>query len=101
MAVLSWSPRVLIEDQLGMFIPNLRLGCGVEVKVVRGRRYLYFWSYGFRAGRSTRIWRYLGPAGTEKSKRKALSKLDEYGIMAKGELEGRIRAVRTRILRSR
>ena len=85
--------------ELWTFIHNMRVGCGIEVRVVKGRRYLYFWSYGPKAGLSRRSWRYLGQAGMEETKRKALTELIGHYSMERGEMERRLRIVRTRLAR--
>jgi hypothetical protein len=86
---------------LWTFIHNMKVGCGLEVRIVKGRRYLYFWRYGEAAGRRGRSWKYLGPAGDDETKRKALMELSNSYDAARGEMERRLRIVRTRLMRLR
>ncbi len=79
----------------------MRVGCGIEVRIVKGRRYLYFWSYRIVAGRSKRSWKYVGLAGNEDAKRKALTELIGFYATARGEMERRLRIVRTLLARTR
>ena len=83
------------------FIHNMKVGCGIEVRVVKGRRYLCFWSYRIKEGRSTRYWRYLGPAGGRDTRRKALTELAGYYVIARSEMERRLRIVQIRLARMR
>jgi hypothetical protein len=77
----------------------MRVGCGLEVRTVKGRRYLYFWKYDEARGRRTRVWKYLGPAGREETKRKALAELNMSFNAARVEMERRLRIIRTRLAR--
>jgi hypothetical protein len=79
----------------------MRVGCGLEVRIVKRRRYLYFWRYGEAAGRGGRSWKYLGPAGDDETKRKALVELSNSYDAARNEMERRLRIVRTRLMRLR
>jgi len=75
----------------------MRVGCGLEVRNVRGRHYLYLWSYQVENGHSRRIWKYLGPVGRGDTKRKALNALTAYYTVAKGEMERKLGIVRMKL----
>ena len=79
----------------------MKVGRGLEVRTVKGRRYLYFWRYGEAAGRKSRSWKYLGPVGVDETKRRALVELGASYDAARGELERRLRIARCRLMRLR
>ncbi len=69
---------------------NVQLGCGLGVKRIRGRPYLYFWSYEPRSGGTRRVWTYVGPVGRAATRRKAADLLLEYHVRAGREVGRRI-----------
>ncbi len=75
----------------------MEVGCGIEVRIVKGRRYLYLWSYSRQNGHNKRIWKYLGPAGASETKRKALQALAAEYAIARGEMTKRLAIVRSRL----
>jgi len=83
---------------LWTFIHNMKTGCGLEVRVVKGRRYLYFWIYREMAGRSNRSWKYLGPSGDAETRRKALMELRNAYDAARSEMERRLRVVGVKLM---
>jgi hypothetical protein len=97
MEALSRYPKVAVEACCGRSSTTMRVGCGLEVRTVKGKRYLYFWKYNEAGGRSMRTWKYLGPAGSGETKRKALMELTASYDTARAELERRLRIIRTRL----
>ena len=71
---------------------NMEMGCGLSVEVVRCRRYLYFWRYGYVSGRSQKTEKYMGPVGQQVTKEKALRALLEHQMIVKVAIERRISA---------
>lgn len=78
------------SDALTPFGVNVQLGCGLGIKRIRGRPYLYFWVYEPRSWGSTRSWTYLGPAGLPRTRRRARELLLEYHIRVRREVDRRI-----------
>lgn len=68
----------------------MQLGCGLGVKRIRGRWYLYFWSYEPRSWGTRRVWTYVGPVGRAETRRKAAGLLLECHVRASRELRNRI-----------
>jgi len=79
----------------------MKVGCGLEVRKVRGRSYLYFWRMSWAGGRSRNSWKYLGPTASVETRRKALLELDNAYIAARAESERRLRIVRRKLARVR
>ena len=88
-ATLKW--------RLWISIHNMEVGCGIEVRVVKGRRYLYLWSYRRENGHSKRIWKYLGPARESETKKKALQALAADYAVARGEMTRRLAIARSKL----
>ncbi len=68
----------------------MQLGCGLSVKRIRGRPYLYFWSYGPRSWGVHRTWTYVGPLGRAKTREKASSLLLDHHLRIRNEVDRRI-----------
>src|SRR3972149_4080103 len=49
----------------------MELGCGVRVKPVKGRDYLYVWHYEPDGGRRRQVYEYVGPAADADARRRA------------------------------
>lgn len=79
--------HVLVFTPYGV---NVKLGCGLGVKQIRGRRYLYFWSYEARSWGCRRLWTYVGPVGEPRTRRKAREPLLAYHIRVRHEVNRRI-----------
>jgi len=69
---------------------HMEIGCGLEVRRVNGRRYVYLWSYTRENGCSRRRWRYLGPAGVDRTRRRALESLTAHYSSIKKEVDRRL-----------
>ncbi len=69
---------------------NSQLGCGLSVKRIRGRPYLYFWAYEPRSWGVRRSWTYLGPVGRTSTRAKASQLLLAYHLKVRREAERRI-----------
>jgi len=69
---------------------NAQLGCGLAVRRIRNRRYLYFWAYARTPSGSRRRWTYVGPVGRPGTHRKAADLLLEYHVKLRREVERRI-----------
>lgn len=89
------SPARLLKPSLWISI-HMEIGCGLEVRRVNGRRYVYFWSYARENGRSKRRWRYLGPAGADSTRRRAVESLTAHYHSVKKEVDRRLAVMRTR-----
>ncbi len=72
----------------------MRVGCGVSRKEIRGRPYLYFWSYEDRGGRSVQVFRYMGSARSEATQQRLAQAVDAYF----GALEGELRRRKAEVL---
>ena len=79
----------------------MRVGCGLEVRTVNGRRYLYLWRYIRTAGGLRRSWKYIGPVSDGETRRKALVELHASYAAAMAEMERRLRIIGARLSRLR
>jgi hypothetical protein len=77
----------------------MRVGCGLEVRKIKGRNYLYFWKMDEVSGRRRRSWKYLGPTASVETKRRALTELDIAYESARAEMERKLRIVRQKLAR--
>ena len=68
----------------------MQLGCGLAVKEIHGRRYLYFWAYEGRSWGSQRNWRYVGPVGRVSTRAHAAELLITYHLRLRKEVDRRI-----------
>ena len=75
----------------------MELGCGLAVKVVRGRRYVYFWCYRNRTGRSRKFEEYIGPVGSHRTKERAVKALLNHQEKVREEVDRRIMSCRIAI----
>jgi hypothetical protein len=64
----------------------MMIGCGHTVKTIKGRRYLYVWTYETMNGRSKQVYRYMGPAGRAATKEKARKVILAYHETARQQL---------------
>ena len=78
------SPNLFWDDPL-------RLGYGVTVKTVRGKRYVYFWFYD---GKGKKTEKYLGPAEDPETEKRALKMQLKYLQNVKREVEREIEKIR-------
>ena len=72
----------------------LRLGYGVTIKTVRGKRYVYFWFYD---GKGRKTEKYLGPVEDPETEKKALKLQLEYLQKVKDEIEKEIKKVKRKL----
>ena len=75
-----------------MWIPGvmMKIGCGYVEKRIRGKRYLYIWSFQGRGAGVRKVERYIGPAADPAARRRTLDEIEVYTARAKSELELRI-----------
>ncbi len=78
----------------------MQIGCGVQVKPVKGRDYVYFWHYESRDGRRRAVYDYVGPARHPQSARRAVEALEAYTRKAIEEARRRLQAARAAALAS-
>jgi len=74
----------------------MELGCGVRVKAVKGRDYLYVWHYEPDGGRRRQVYDYIGPAGDADARRRAIESLEAYARKAIEDARRRIQAGRAK-----
>ena len=72
----------------------MELGCGVRVKAVKGRGYLYVWHYEPDGGRRRQVYDYIGPAADADARRRAIEALEAHARRAIEEARRRIQAGR-------
>jgi len=72
----------------------LRLGYGVTIKTVRGKRYVYFWFYN---GKGKKTEKYLGPVEDPQTERRSLKMQLEYLQKVKDEIEKEIEKVKKKL----
>ena len=72
----------------------MKVGCGFVEKVIRGNRYLYFWSFQGHGARVKKIERYMGPASDPDARRRTLAEIEGYAAQASAELAARVAAWR-------
>ena len=75
-------------------LPIMRLGYGVTIKTVRGKRYVYFWFYD---GKGRKTEKYLGPVEDPETERKSLKMQLEYLQKVKDEIEKEIKKVKRKL----
>jgi hypothetical protein len=56
----------------------MQVGCGVTMKEIRGKPYLYFWHYEDHGGRRAQIYQYIGPPGSESARQRLTQAVDAY-----------------------
>lgn len=76
----------------------MQVGCGATTKEIRGRRYVYFWSYEDRGGRRGQRYRYMGPAGREGTRLRVAEAIDAYYGRVAEELRHRRAEALARVL---
>src|SRR2546422_6011556 len=72
----------------------MELGCGVRVKPVKGRDYLYVWHYERDGARRRQVYDYIGPASDSEARRRAIDSLETHARKAIEEARHRIEAGR-------
>lgn len=60
----------------------MELGCGIRVKPVKAREYLYVWHYELLDGRRRQRYEYIGPADDSAARRNAVNALKGYAQRA-------------------
>ncbi|HEX9339805.1 MAG TPA: hypothetical protein VF992_01350 [Thermoplasmata archaeon] len=71
----------------------MQVGCGFRIKDVGGHRYVYFWHYEDRAGRSRQVYEYVGPCRAASTADRLQQALDRYYASAEEDLRRqRVRA---------
>ncbi len=83
---------------LWISIHKMEVGCGLEVRRVNGRRYLYLWCYRRCDGRSGRRWAYLGAIGRRETADKAARALAEEYEAVRTEMERRLAVIRSKMV---
>jgi len=78
----------------------MEVGCGIQVRRVKGRRYLYFWRYERTNGRSVKRWKYLGVAGRTETRRKALQELTIHYSRVKRDIDRKLAIAHARLYSS-
>ena len=71
-------------------LPIMRLGYGVTIKTVKGKRYAYFWFYN---GKGKKTEKYLGPVEDPETEKRALEMQLEYLQKVKDEIENEIQRI--------
>ena len=56
----------------------MQIGCGIQVKAVKGHDYVYFWHYESRDGRRRAVYDYEGAARNPESARHAIEAMEAY-----------------------
>ncbi len=56
----------------------MMIGCGHTTKTIKGRRYLYVWTYEATNGASRQMYHYMGPVGRVETREKARRKIVAY-----------------------
>lgn len=75
---------------LPLYRGNLQLGCGLAVRLIKGHRYVYFWSYEPGPLGSRRLWKYVGPVNRSTTRAKATDLLTVYHLKVRREVDRRI-----------
>jgi len=73
----------------------MQLGCGLRVKPVKAREYLYVWHYESRVGRRRPVYEYIGPAADPESRRRAAEVLESYARKAIEAARRRVESSKT------
>ncbi len=68
----------------------MQVGCGIRVKPIKGRGYVYFWHYESRGGRRVPVYTYMGPAADDESVRRAGEAMEAYTRRAIEEARRRV-----------
>lgn len=76
----------------------MQVGCGVSMKRIRGRPYLYFWHYEDRGGRRVQVQRYLGSPRAEGTRARLVAAVNAYYDRLEAELRRRRQETLTRVL---
>ena len=76
----------------------MQAGCGIRGRKIKGRWYVYVWSYE-GPGRRHQVWTYAGPAGKARTSERALRLLLEREERAEAALERRIERCRAALVR--
>ena len=76
----------------------MQVGCGVALKRIRGRPYLYFWHYEDRGGRRVQVQQYLGPPRAESTRARLLAAVNAYYDRLDAELLRRRQETLDRLL---
>lgn len=69
---------------------NVQLGCGVAVRLIKGNRYVYFWTYERTATGCRRVWTYVGPVSRTSTPSKITDLLLGYHLRVRRETDRRI-----------
>lgn len=67
----------------------MRVGCGIAIKEIRGRPYLYFWHYEERSGRRSQVSTYMGPARSPAARERLARSVEAYYERVAEELRQR------------
>ncbi len=76
----------------------MQVGCGVSVKRIRGRLYLYFWHYEDRGGRRVQVQQYLGAPRDEATRQRLTLAVETYYDRLQDELRRRRQEALSRLI---
>jgi hypothetical protein len=76
----------------------VQVGCGVSVKRIRGRPYLYFWHYEDRGGRRVQVQQYLGSPRNESTRQRLTLAVEAYYDRLQDELRRRRQEALSRLI---
>jgi hypothetical protein len=76
----------------------VQTGCGVSVKRIRGRPYLYFWHYEDRGGRRVQVQQYLGAPRAESTRQRLTLAVETYYDRLQDELRRRRQEALSRLI---
>jgi len=77
----------------------MQAGCGLKVRKIRGRWYVYAWQYENGGARSRKVERYVGAAKSLETQQRSLRLLMEGEERARAALERRIERYRSALAR--
>ena len=76
----------------------MQVGCGVSIKRIRGKPYLYFWHYEDRGGRRVQVQQYLGAPQAESTRQRLTLAVEAYYDRLQEELRSRRAQTLSRLL---
>lgn len=85
--------RSSTPEELPPYGGNLQLGCGLVVRRIKGRLYLYFWAYEEHSWGAHRAWKYVSPIGKSATRARARELLITYHVKVKREIDRRMSAL--------
>ena len=76
---------------------GMQVGCGLTIKTIRGRPYLYFWHYEERAGRRVQVFQYVGSPRSATARGRLEAAVTAYYDRVAEELRSRRAALLARL----